>query len=525
MPFTRLLLVEDNPDHQALMASVLRRGCPYVVLRTVARGSEVLAAVEESPFDCILLDYNLPDTRADTLIADLKRGGHTCPVIVMSSSNEQDVVIKSMRSGCVDFVPKTEAVQGDHLWRRVQAAIKYTRDQALQRRVMERRVERLAQLAESDPLTGLANRFSMDRLLHGRRRQLDRRGRVACVMIDLDHFKSINDQYGHKAGDDALRAVADLLRSHQEEGPVCRWGGEEFVAILPGYDEVTGYLWADHFRQAVEGLEVRSAGHRIPLTASLGLHVCGSAVFGEQIVAQADQALYLAKHRGRNRLCTYDMVRLEHIVEEVLRLPGMTVLDRLEAVMERAQHMLGPTQHQHLTYHAHRVMEITRYLAETLGTDEATMERLRVAALYHDLGKCVVPESLLARPGALTDEERLVLQRHAVEGAYIAQRLGVDPATVAIIRHHHAWFADRCDAGAASSKIPWEAGVLSVADALDAMTSRRAYRPSSRLSDALDELIRGRGSQFAPDVVDAAIAFLEQGRLETPVPIQPLIHI
>ena len=167
--------------------------------------------------------------------------------------------------------------------------------------------ERQRQLAVRDGLTGLYNRRAFNELLSSAIANEDRRGegRLGLVLLDIDHFKKLNDTYGHPAGDAALRSLARLLAQHLRKGDhAARYGGEEFVVILPGSDEDRSTQAAERLRAALAKHRFVHEGARIPLSASFGVAVWpADGKQPEALLASADRALYAAKQSGRNRVC------------------------------------------------------------------------------------------------------------------------------------------------------------------------------------------------------------------------------
>jgi diguanylate cyclase (GGDEF)-like protein len=181
------------------------------------------------------------------------------------------------------------------------------RDDVLQRRNQELRElsERLQGLSATDALTEIANRRTFDDRLAVEVARANRYGTpLALVMIDLDHFKELNDRFGHLAGDEVLKRVAALVDREKRLGDVvARFGGEEFAAILPHTEARAAVIWAERVRQMIAATEVRSEAGALNVTASFG--VSGAAADREEpstLIEGADQALYEAKHRGRNRV-------------------------------------------------------------------------------------------------------------------------------------------------------------------------------------------------------------------------------
>jgi diguanylate cyclase (GGDEF)-like protein len=159
--------------------------------------------------------------------------------------------------------------------------------------------------ADHDPLTGLYNRRAFERELTAERTRFERYGRpLAVVIVDLDHFKRINDTHGHEAGDAVLQQVADAIREEVRDVDVpARLGGEEFVVLLPETVLAHAMEVAERLRAAFERLEFTWHGTAIPLRASIGVSACPSCVPDPRaLLRSADAALYLAKSMGRNRV-------------------------------------------------------------------------------------------------------------------------------------------------------------------------------------------------------------------------------
>jgi diguanylate cyclase (GGDEF)-like protein len=159
----------------------------------------------------------------------------------------------------------------------------------------------LQRLSATDVLTGLANRQHIE---EGTRKALAAHAvadePVSLILFDIDHFKTINDKYGHLAGDTALRALADLVGRAVPRGhAVGRWGGEEFLVLCPGANEAVAFILAETLREAVRGLTLPGDG---PLTCSFGVAEARAGDSLESLLARADQALYAAKRLGRNRV-------------------------------------------------------------------------------------------------------------------------------------------------------------------------------------------------------------------------------
>ena len=195
---------------------------------------------------------------------------------------------------------------------------------------------------------------------------------------------------------------------------------------------------------------------------------------------------------------------------EALRMQKEALLDayrRLEQSSLEAIESLNATvdaKDPSTAGHSQRVVAIALAIGREVGLDPARLELLRLGALFHDIGKLAVPDSILLKPGRLTHQEYEVIKRHCDDGARIVDRFGPLRPAVSIIRHHHErWSGDGYPARLQGETIPLEASIVGLADAWDAMTTSRPYKAMMTVEEALDEVRRGRGTQFRPDVADA----------------------
>lgn len=506
---TRLLIVDDDQDHQGLLMLNVLGAAASAEIAFAGSACEFHKAVREQEFDCIILDFYLGDVRADDLLRESACEIEGTPVIIVSSCREQGVAIASFRQGICDFLPKEQALAGPQLWETISNAIDKGQRHGQERRLASRRERTLRRMAETDPLTSLLNRRGVASWIGSARVRHDRRANTACVMIDIDHFKHINDTYGHAGGDQVLKGLATMLTHCADAADLkVRYGGEEFLVIRQSCDLTETWSWAERFRRTVEAMtfdisdhlpdidgKVRT--HKVRITISAGVAVSPTSEVGEELITLADHALYLAKDTGRNRVCTWDMVRCRRLAEAIgpqaVGGPEQARRRFLEAVASR----LGPVQAEHLTHHCECVADLAGRTARRLNCP-CSPQQVRLAGLLHDIGKCAVPEELLAQNSALRPDQTLLMNVHAEEGAAIAQSLGFDEVVVDAIRHHHRWNLQPSECGDA-------ADIIAVADALVAMTTDRPYRAALPMAAAVEEIRRQRGVQFEPKAAQAVI--------------------
>lgn len=383
------------------------------------------------------------------------------------------------------------------------------------REEIQRQNEQLRIMATQDPLTGCLNR----RAFFERAAQIwdgpeTARTSLSCIMLDVDHFKSINDQYGHSRGDEVLRAVAAAaLQVVGRAGLVCRFGGEEFAVLLTQHELTAGQMMADRLRRAIEELNFDN----LRVTASLGV---SSAAFGagtpQQLLDQADKALYVAKRAGRNQVVRWDEVPDDVNFDEQIPRGERPVDDEpssssipfhaVTALMSALSFRDDET-----AAHSARVADLCVTAARGLMTF-SEMHILEIAALLHDIGKIGVPDAILLKPGKLTEEEWRVMRLHDRIGVEIVNAAFACAPLLDIIATHHARFAGDPESPflPTGSDIPLGARILTIADSFDAMVSDRVYREGRSMEEAFAELRRCAGQQFDPELVEHFIASIQQ---------------
>ncbi len=374
---------------------------------------------------------------------------------------------------------------------------------------IQRRNQELRELATRDSLTACLNRRAFfaqaDPLWLGS-------PPVGIIMVDIDHFKLINDRHGHASGDQVLMAVGALLRTTARSGDlVCRYGGEEFCVLLPQVtlDEAAGT--AERFRRAIE--EAGPGG--LAISASLGVSTSALAAHDlHELIDQADKALYASKRTGRNRVTRYDQLPPDFTIRSSDKAPTPRATPQAAHAIPfpAVSALLSALAYRDVATaeHSLRVADLCVTVARGL-LSRSQCYVLEVAALLHDIGKLGIPDAVLKKPGPLTTEEWKVIRTHESIGEEILTAAFTSDELTAITRNHHAAFAGSPHDPAlpAGTDIPLGARLLSIADAFDAMVSDRCYRPGRSHAAAFAELRRCGGSQFDPDLVERFIAVIE----------------
>lgn len=303
-----ILLVDDDRAIRMLYKVLLEKYGHTVT--TACNGREGLEMIQRSPPHLVISDWVMPEMNGLELCRALRKNPdwQHIYVFIVTSQESTEKLIEAFEAGINDYL--TKPINPRVLAARLHAAQRIIQMQALQEAArlqlqhlteeLARSNERLKKLALTDVLTGLPNRrYGMARLEQEWAIAARSNRPVCCMMVDIDHFKKVNDTYGHKAGDDALKLVARILQQTvRKQDMVCRLGGEEFMVICPDSDQTLGHTYAERLRQHVAA----QSSKFLLLTISIGVTDQTQLDNHEAMLQQADKRLYVAKARGRN--CT-----------------------------------------------------------------------------------------------------------------------------------------------------------------------------------------------------------------------------
>jgi diguanylate cyclase (GGDEF)-like protein/putative nucleotidyltransferase with HDIG domain len=354
-----------------------------------------------------------------------------------------------------------------------------------------RALETMRHLAEHDPLTGLRNRRTFEPHIADALLERD----VSLLILDLDHFKHVNDTLGHTAGDEVLRRFAQVLRRFARAGDAStRLGGEEFALTLPGTDEREAVAVAERLRAAVAASFVDLD---VPVTVSVGVASARPGQSAGALVRAANRALFAAKRLGRDRCVVHN--------PETLAVLGALAEERADEQLAAAI-LLAETldlRDAGTARHSGTVGTYAERTARALGLTADRVERIRVAGVLHDIGKLGIADAILQKPAQLNDVEWTEIRRHPELGARILDHANLRDVARWVRGHHERVDGSGYPDGLAGDDIPLESRILAVADAYEAMTADRPYRRAMDAAAARAELERCAGTQFDPEVVAA----------------------
>lgn len=314
----RVLVVDDDASIRGVVAEVLRDDGHTVV--EAGSGDEALAQCGTDGFDLVLTDIRMPGMDGISLLERLRTRYPSAHVVIMTSHASLDTAIGALKRGAYDYLSKPfesldiisevakRALHNVQLVRERESLIATL---SRNNRELEKLNRFLRELSIRDGLTSLYNHRHLHEQLHlevERARRYQRE--LSLVFIDVDHFKQYNDAHGHQNGDHLLRSIAEILRANvRETDVVARWGGEEFVVVMPGADGATAATVAERLRAvvaerpfAVAGAVTGGAPAILTVTVSIGVGEGRQSDAPERLLAEADGALYAAKRGGRNRV-------------------------------------------------------------------------------------------------------------------------------------------------------------------------------------------------------------------------------
>lgn len=440
-------------------------------------------------------------------------------------------------------------------WNRInEGFLKSVADQVASGVTNARLYARVQRQATTDGLTQLFNHRTGQEKLTEQLRMAERYGRsLAVVMIDVDHFKQINDNFGHPVGDTVLKAVARLIKSNCRDVDLpIRYGGEEFLVVLPEVNKEGAHVVAERIRKSLAQEVIKHESISLTVTASLGI-----ATFPEHAMDQhhllelADKALYLSKRLGRNQVHTASDLNFDRNLiankESAAPRDQQVVLDEAKAKTEdnRLQSFEPPTVsadaqtreelvpevvemvktlaqslYSRSDYNKQHHLEVARMselLAKVMGLSGTQIEQIRLAGLLHDVGTLRLPTELLAKEGFFTQDERNLINQHPMLGADLLRPVRALKEICEIMENHHErWDGLGYPRGLKGEEIPLPARIVSIVDSYHAMISDRPYRTALTPTQAIQALKEGAGKQWDPFLVDIFIAVL--ANLRQPVP-------
>jgi len=299
-PLIKILICDDDQADRKLVRTYVKRMTDReIVLLEAGHTEEIQNALDKGRIDLVLMDNQMPGKSGMEWLAEIVKK-QLAPVVMLTGSGTEEIAAQAFQAGAVGYLPKGSLSQ-EKLQNIIDVALdKWTR---LQQAMADK--EKLEILATFDSLTGLYNRRAIlsklrDLINLAHRYKED----FSLSMLDIDHFKRVNDRYGHLTGDEVLEKIATLIRRNiRDTDIVGRYGGEEFIIILPKTNLSSSWCVAERLRITIEETEMKdSAGNVFAITVSQGLAGWERDEDATALISCADEALYKAKEKGRNRV-------------------------------------------------------------------------------------------------------------------------------------------------------------------------------------------------------------------------------
>jgi len=515
--------VDDEPEIGQVIAECLgddRHRC-----ETVTSGQLAYSRVCERDYDVVISDVVMPGMSGLELLDRVVAIRPQSRVILVTGYGSRDDLKRAVRRGAFDYIEKPFDI--DRLRHVVDEAIRWDgRDKEASSdtsRIGSPGPDTQAAVRH-DPLTGLLNhRFFHEELATLRMRC--RRGNhpLSVLLIDLDRFGRVNESCGYAFGDFALREVARRLRLLcRDADVVARYGGQVFaVALFETSADHVGRL-AEKIRSNIANSVLMHEDQHVRLNVTIGVAQSdvGFLESPGDLVGRAQQAVSYAKRRGVSQVVRWDQMNLgppedssidRSRMEELSEQFGHLNQKVKRICLESTQALVAAVEAKdpYTQQHSLKVATYATTLAGLMRLDTAFIETLKVAALLHDVGKIGIPDPILTKSGELTEDEFALVRRHPVLAAQILQNVSFLKGELPMILHHHErWDGQGYPSGLVGEEIPLGARILHVADAIEAMLARRSYKPSYPIDRVRTELRNNSGTQFDPDIVNLAVAWL-----------------
>lgn len=341
--------------------------------------------------------------------------------------------------------------------------------------------KKLRDMADRDSMTKLYNRRIFEqkaRDLHGTKDHT-----VAFVFIDIDGLKLLNDTLGHQFGDDVIITVAKTISSVFSENELTsRLSGDEFGIIIENQGQLYIEAKIDMLKERIHKLNTKDDKSNISISTGYALHESG-VLDSRLLFKEADNNMY------QNKMFKASSVR-SGIVKTLMK-----ALEARDYITEG---------------HADRMEIMANHLGISIGLSQNQLDKIKLLAKFHDIGKVGIPDHILNKPSRLTDEEYRVMKTHTQIGQRIAKEANeLKEIADLIYAHHERWDGRGYPDGISGEDIAIECRILSIVDTYDAMTNDRPYRKALDHTVAMEEIINNSGTQFDPNLVERFVEYMD----------------
>lgn len=514
-----ILIVDDDQNTRVTLADILiEKGYRTQCVDSLAHARE---AVQKEAYQVVLLDLQLPDGLGIEFLKEVKKSQEHLQVLILTGFSSMDSAIAALNEGAFAYLQKP--IRYEELFNFLQKAL------LLQRLASEnnRLIEQLTRLTVIDSHTGLYNhRYLQERLAQELQRAKRHVLPLSVLMLDIDYFKSLNEVYGHQYADYILAEFGKLLlRMVRSNDVVTRYGGEEFILILPETNKDGAVEFGQRLLSTIINTIFDPEGKRINLKVSMG--VSNFPLDGldtiDRLIESADKAVHEAKEQGGSRLCQYrgahsfapDDARpiTEDNIDQI-KSKFTQMARRANGMIIESIYALAKTidmKDHYTSEHSKSMVSIVTEMGKHLSLSLREIEDLQHAAVLHDIGKIGIADTILHKQGPLTDDEYSEMKNHPRLGAEILRPIQPLANVVPMILYHHEHYdGTGYPEGLQGENIPLGARIIAIADVFQALTSDRVYRKTMSVPDAIAIIKKGSGAQFDPKIVRAFLETIER---------------
>ncbi len=533
---TTVLLVDPETEIRSLVTERLEKeGYRCLHADSLSQAREIFT---QSPVALIISEIDLPDgSGLEFLIATDETETHNKPIIYLASYGGIEQVKETIRAGAFDYLEKP--VDLNNLVNVAKRAIN------LQGKYLgpERRTFTTLEPTQPrwnvvDKLTNLAShRFVMEKIPEIYAQCRKQAIPLSMCLIDVDNFREFNDRNGLDLGDLALIEIGKRLRHlTRREDIIARYGGDEFLLVLPGANKAASSKLAHRIIENFRKNPWKIAAQTIIIELCIGVLEINIDEYEHEmeLLDRVIEAAYHARFQGPGSVVIWKPSLSKEIALEYNNSEQDELMPDYEATnimmwrfrelnrqistvsMETLRILVAAVEARdpYTKDHSVRVASFSRHIAEELDLPQTQVSTIYSAAMLHDIGKIGISDNILTKPGKLTAKEYELIKQHPIIGVSILEQTRFFVSELALVKHHHERFDGKgYPDGLSGEEIPLGSRIISVADAVEAMLARRSYKDNYDLEFTVNQLIEGAGKQFDPAITAIAIKIIKQGIL------------
>lgn len=463
-----ILIIDDSPIERKIISQAIKMRLQDVNIFESDNGLNISNQLLDNNINACILDIMMPIKDGFEILQEIREDCNLMdiPVIVCTGISDNDAIEKALSMGAYDYFSKPLGEEA------LKISLPLKAKNAID---LMKRKEEIIYLSYHDQLTGLYNRRFFEEEL--RRLDIKRNLPLTIIMGDLNGLKLINDSFGHTLGDEVIKRVANVMKTGCRAGDiVARLAGDEFVILL----SKTGDFEAKQIVKRIKDLLEKEVVGSIDISVSFG-YGCkyNEEEKVEEIFKFAEDRMYEKK------------------LFESQNMRGKTIKNIINTLRENSK-----SEREH----SFRVSALCKNMGESLGLPESEINELMTAGELHDIGKIAVDDRIINKEGKLTEDEWKEVKMHSEVGYRMLNAVNEMSRIAKYILHHHErWDGNGYPKGLKGNEIPLVSRIITIADAYDAMISKRSYRKELSKEAAVEELQKNAGSQFDPKLVEVFV--------------------